>query len=104
MPDLRTELTAAIDEAEWDWLAPHVRRDSVIMVTPGLDLVEVALALASDNTASVQRWIDESLIKKPSPDQIAAWNLNQAKRFNALIVQPYVLVQERGEVRNHSAL
>ena len=97
MPDLRTELTAAIDEAEWEWLEPHVRRDSVIVVQPGLDLVDVALALADDNTLSVQRWIDESLISKPSPDQVAAWNLRQAKRFNALIVQPYVLVQERGD-------
>lgn len=97
MVDLRTELTAAIDEAEWEWLEPHVRRDSVIVVHPGLDLVEVALALAADSTTSVQRWIDESLISKPSPDQVAAWNLKQAKRFNALIVQPYVLVQERSE-------
>lgn len=94
MQDLRAELAEAIDEAQWDWLAPHARRDSVIVVESGLNLVEVGVAIANDNVSSVQRWIDESLIHKPSPAQLSDWNQNQAKRFNALIVQPYVLVQE----------
>lgn len=94
MQDLRAELAEAIDEAEWNWLAPHARRDSVIVVESGLSLVDVGVAIANDNVPSVQRWIDESLIHKPSPDQLSDWNQNQAKRFNALIVQPYVLVQE----------
>lgn len=92
--DLRSELQAAIDEAEWNWLEPHARRDSLILVSPDLDLVDVGIAIASDNTLHVQRWIDEALIQKPSPNQLSDWTLEQGKRFNALIVQPYVLVQE----------
>lgn len=92
--DLRSELRAAIDEAEWNWLEPHARRDSVILVSPGLDLVDVGVAIASDNTLHVQRWIEEALIQKPSPIQLSDWTQAQTKRFNALIVQPYVLVQE----------
>ncbi len=94
MEDLRAELTEAIDEAEWNWLLPHVKRDSVIVVAADLDIVDVALALANDNTISVQRWISESLISKPSPSQLSDWNQNQDKRFQALIVQPYVLIKE----------
>jgi hypothetical protein len=31
----------------------------VVIVDPGLDLVEVGVAIAQDNTMAVQRWIDE---------------------------------------------
>ncbi|HIK15473.1 MAG TPA: DUF2288 domain-containing protein [Leptolyngbyaceae cyanobacterium M33_DOE_097] len=95
MSDLRSELAESLDEAEWDWLEPHAKRDSVILVNHDLNLVDVGEAIANDNVTSVQRWIAEALIQKPSPQQISDWNQNRTKRFNALIVQPYVLVQER---------
>lgn len=94
MSDLRTELSETIDEAEWEWLIPHVKRDAVIVVSLDLDLLDVGEAIANDNIASVQRWIDEQLISKPSNEQLGLWNSNQQKRFNTLIIQPYVLVQE----------
>jgi hypothetical protein len=94
MADLRAELAENLDEAEWNWLIPHARRDAVVVVAAQLDLLDVGVAIASDNTSSVQRWIGDQLIYKPSPDQLADWNGNSTKRFNTLIVQPYVLVQE----------
>jgi hypothetical protein len=94
MSDLRTELSETIDEAEWEWLIPHVKRDAVIVVSSDLDLLDVGEAIANDNLSSVQRWIDEQLISKPSNQQLGQWNNNQQKRFNTLIIQPYVLVQE----------
>lgn len=94
MSDLRTELSETIDEAEWEWLMPHVKRDAVIVVSLDLDLLDVGEAIANDNIPLVQRWIDEELISKPSNQQLGLWNSNQQKRFNTLIIQPYVLVQE----------
>lgn len=94
MSDLRAELGESVDQAEWEWLLPHSERDAVIMVDPQLDLVEVGLAIVHDNMNTVQRWIEENLLYKPSPQQKAEWNIDAAKRFNALIVQPYVLIQE----------
>ncbi|MGM3308202.1 DUF2288 domain-containing protein [Anabaena sp. WFMT] len=94
MSDLRAELKQNLDEAEWDWLIPHVQRDAVIVVTDGLDLLDVAVAIAGDNIPSVQQWIDQQLIAKPSVDQVGEWNGNRSKRFHALIIEPYVLVQE----------
>lgn len=94
MSDVRAELTEMLDEAEWDWLAPHARRDLVILVALGLDLVEVGMAIATDDTPCIQRWIDEALIQKPSPSQLSIWDQDKSKRFQALIVQPYILVQE----------
>ncbi|MBH8555159.1 DUF2288 family protein [Nostocaceae cyanobacterium CENA357] len=101
MSDLRAELTEILDEAEWDWLIPHVQRDAVIVVALDLDLLDVGVAIASDNISLVQQWIDQQLIAKPSEVQIGEWNsyalsgLNErSKRFHTLILQPYVLVQE----------
>lgn len=94
MQDLRTELLENLDEAEWQWLIPHVQRDAVIVVALELDLLDVGVALASDNISSVENWINEQLISKPSAAQMADWNSDRTKRFKALIVQPYVLVQE----------
>jgi hypothetical protein len=93
--DLRTELTENLDEAEWSWLIPHVQRDAVIVVVEGLDLLDVGVAIASNRVSEVQAWIDEALIAKPSVTQVGEWNAQQEKRFNTLIVQPFVLVQEK---------
>lgn len=94
MADLRAELATMVDEAEWEWLIPHAQRDAVVIVTSGLDLVDVGVALASDNVTAVQRWISEQLIYKPTSEQLADWGSDRTHRFNALIVQPYVLVQD----------
>lgn len=94
MQDLRAELAEMLDEAEWSWLVPHAKRDVLLIVKPSLDLLDVGEAIASDNVTSVQSWIERQLIYKPSANQLADWNNDQERRFNALIVRPYVLVQE----------
>jgi hypothetical protein len=93
--DLRAELTENLDEAEWEWLIPHAQRDVVILVAAELDLLDVGVAIASDKVSEVQNWIDEALLVKPSPIQLGEWNTQRTKRFDTLIVQPFVLVQEK---------
>ena len=95
MPDLRAELTENLDEAEWEWLIPHVQRDAVIVVSADLDLLDVGVAIACDSSVEVETWINQALLSKPSVTQLGEWNTNRSKRFNTLIVQPYVLVQEK---------
>lgn len=95
MQDLKAELAEMLDEAEWNWLYPHAERDALVVVNPSLDLLDVGVAIATDNVSSVERWIDEQLIYKPSPDQVADWQRDRTKRFTALIIQPYVLVQDK---------
>ena len=94
MQDFRAELAESLDEAELEWLKPHIQRDVVVVVNQELDLLDVGVAIASDDVTSVQHWISEQLLHKPFPEQLADWNTDKTKRFQALIVQPYVLVQE----------
>jgi|ERR671933_2281650 hypothetical protein len=94
MQDLRAALAESLDEAELDWLKPHIQRDVVVVVHQQLDLLDVGVAIARDDVLSIQHWISEQLLHKPFPEELVAWNSNPTKRFQALIVQPYVLVQE----------
>jgi hypothetical protein len=92
--EIRERLQESIDEAQLEWLKPFIQKEMAILVCEGLNLVEVGEAIAADNTTAVSRWISEQLISKPDPDRLANWNNSPDKRFNALIVQPYVLIQE----------
>jgi hypothetical protein len=92
--DPRKKLKADLDEAEWAWLKPHAQRDVLIVVAPGLDLVEVGVALAEDSSEQVGKWIRQGVLGKPTAEQVNQWDTLPTKRFNCLVVQPYVLMQE----------
>lgn len=94
MYDLYAELAGRMGEAEWDWLMPHADRDALVLVSPDLDLVDVGAAIANDDTEPVQDWIDQRLLCKPTSQQLTRWNSTPQKRFKALILQPYVLIQD----------
>jgi hypothetical protein len=91
-PDLRQTLTESLDEARLDWLVPHLEKDVVIWVDSSLDLVEVGMAIATDDSTNVRRWIEEQFLVKPTPETIGNWDAHQ--RFQALIVQPYILIRD----------
>ena len=93
MQDLRAELAETLDEAEWEWLMPHAKRDAIVIVAPELNLLDVGVAIASVDKASVESWINQQQLSKPSPEQLSDWGNEPTRRFKALIVQPYVLVQ-----------
>ena len=78
---------------QWALLKPHVKRDAVVVVNSHLDLVDVGVAIATDNTQAVERWITEQLIMKPNAKQLTQWEAGNTQ-FQSLIVQPYVLVQD----------
>jgi hypothetical protein len=92
--DLRSELENMIGPVQWEWLKPHAQRDAIVVVDAALALAEVGMALATDNTQLVARWITEQLIGKPTADQLSDWNSGN-QTFSSLIVQPYVLVHLR---------
>jgi hypothetical protein len=96
MRDLRSELEKNIDAATWEWLMPHDERDVIIWVDQSIDLLDVGMAIAQDQTQAVQHWIAEQVIAKPSEAQKSRWRSGSGDfQFSALIVQPYVLIQEQ---------
>jgi hypothetical protein len=94
MPDdLRAHLTNEVHRVDWKPLAPHAKRGALVLVDSALDLVDVALAVAQDDSERVQQWLNARQILKPTEDQIDAWTGQTEERFTVIIVQPYVLAQ-----------
>ena len=94
MPGLKEKLQKDVADISWNELQPHAKRDAIIVIKDELELAEVAVAIAEDNTAFVQNWIENQSIAKPSSQQLTEWNQTPEKQLVALIVQPFVVVQE----------
>lgn len=88
------QLRKHFDEAEWAWIKPHTERGIVIVVDEFLDLLQVGEAIASDRSVEVQKWINQNLLTKPTPQHIINWDANPKERFLCLVVQPYILIQD----------
>ncbi len=93
--EIRAELQGMLDQAQCSWLAPFAKRDSVIMVAPELDLVEVGMKVVLDDKTAVGGWLEKGLLKRPDPAQLKSWEADTQRTFMVLVVQPYVLAQER---------
>lgn len=90
----KDELRSALDQAEWSWIKPHYLRDAVIVVAAGLDILDVAVAVANDEAAKVNAWISRGALSKPTPKDVSEWDGNEGSRkFSAIVIQPYVLIQ-----------
>ena len=91
--DLRARLAHEIHRVDWTPLGPHAQRGGMILVDPQLDLLEVAVAVARDDSERVGRWMRERQLRKPTEAQIEIWQNETGERFTIAIVQPYVLAQ-----------
>lgn len=83
---LYQKLSDEVGIASWDALAPHADRGSLFWVDQTLDLVEVGVSLAADDTLSVKAWHEAELLLLAAhqpPKDFAAY------RF--LIIQPFVI-------------
>lgn len=95
MSSTKEDLALTIDETEWSWLRAHLERSGLILVNDSLDLAEAALKVTEDDVTTIEQWISDGKIGKPSETQILHWDEDKQKKFSMLIVSPYVLIQER---------
>lgn len=93
MDETRKKLQEELDTVDWRALRVQLRRDSVILVAPALDLVTVAWCVARDRSTEVADWIGTGQLRKPNGEELSAWERELDKPFRMLIVTPYVLIQ-----------
>lgn len=79
----------------WQELQPFFARGVVLWVAAGLDLIAVALAVAEDDKASIAAWLAAGQVNALSAAQ-AEDLLARDPPLWAVVVAPWVLVQERG--------
>lgn len=94
-----TEIYAAILGAtapiEWKTLAPHFARGDLLWVDAALDLVAVAEALIADDSARVKGWLDAGQLAQATDAQASDWHERDPDNLWAVVIRPWVLVQER---------
>ncbi len=91
---IRTKLEQSVGPVFFSDLRAHVDRDALFVVAKTVALVECAVAVATDDVATVGRWIESGELRKPSRAEREMWPPETERRWNALVVQPFVLVQE----------
>lgn len=80
---------------EWKTLAPHFARGDLLWVDAALDLVAVAEALIADDSARVKGWLDAGQVAPATDAQAADWHERDPNNLWAVVIRPWVLVQER---------
>lgn len=91
--ELRDRLLAESGRLSWPELAPHFARGVVVSVSAPLDLVEVAAALAEDDTSRAQAWLESGEVSRASDEDARRWAA-AGTEFSAVVVAPWVLVKE----------
>jgi len=90
---LRAKLNLETAQLQWPELERHFARGNVIKVTVGMDLVDVALNVAENNTTMVQAWLADGRIARADMPDAEDWHMRQPA-FWAVVVAPWVLAQE----------
>ena len=65
------------------------------MVAPDLDLVQAAAAMMEDNSEQIKDWMDAGQLQLTSDAQAADWAAREPATLWAVVIRPWVLVQER---------
>lgn len=87
------ELKESIGQVTWADLRKHLVRDVIILVDPGIALLEAAIKVAENDQDQVSRWIADGLLTKPNSQQLEHWEKNLTVPFLSVVVQPFVLAQ-----------
>ena len=90
---IREKLKKEIGPADWKVIGPHYARGAVIIVSPELDLIDVAIKVAEDDVDLVQDWIKDEKILRPTPDEAKEWE-DTGRELTSIVVSPFVLLQE----------
>lgn len=93
---LYAKLLGETASIEWEALQPFFARGALLQVAGELDLVAVALAVAEDDGASVGAWMSAGQVGRLEAKQAQDWHDRRPSLW-AVVVAPWVLVQERTE-------
>lgn len=88
-----------IGTVSWSWLRPHEKHKILFLVAVELDLIEVAVAVAKDETAQVKSWLDNGSLQQPTLKQVAEWE-KSGGLFSGIIVKPYVFFKPASNLKN----
>ena len=89
---IREKLQGEIGRVDWQDLRAHATRGALIFVTDDLELVDVAVAVATDQADRITEWVNTERLHKPTPEAVASY-ASGGWVFDSVVVSPYVLAQ-----------
>lgn len=89
----RAKVNLETSRIAWKELQRFFASGAAIQVSKDLDLVEVAFQISEDNKKQVALWLSERQVGAVTDAQALAWYEADAEVW-AVVVSPYVLVQE----------
>jgi hypothetical protein len=93
MTSVRDKLRNEVMASYWEDLAQHQARGALLMLLPQLDLLDVAEAMAQDDTARVAAWLKGGQLARVSAAEAELLAERDELRFQFVVVQPWVLAQ-----------
>lgn len=90
---LKTKLNLETAQVAWTELQRFFAQGSVIRVGSALDLIEVAHAIALDDSAAIKTWMEEDNVAPVDDSRARQW-LEQDAWLWSVVVRPLILVQE----------
>jgi hypothetical protein len=94
---LRAKVNLETSTIAWKDLQRFFASGAAIAVSADLDLVEVAFQISEDNKKQVAQWMADGKVAQVTDEQALAWYEANADVW-AVVVSPYVLVQEVKDV------
>ncbi|NOR68585.1 MAG: DUF2288 family protein [Methylomarinum sp.] len=89
----KKEINLETSQIPWHELQRFFASGLAISVSPEIDLVEVAYQFSMDNKTEVEQWLKEQKVAPVSDQQALKW-FEQESTVWAVVVKPWVLVQE----------
>ncbi len=97
MPDnapLKEKINLETSQIAWSELQRFFASGAAVFVDNALDLVEVAYAFSMDDKQHVSQWLATQQVALVSDEQARDW-LNRNTQVWAVVVKPWILVQDR---------
>lgn len=92
--ELRQRLQNETGTIGWAELKPHFERGAIVAVDKALDLIDVGVAMIQDRRELFEGWVASGKITRVPEAQADDWRARQPE-FRAVVVAPWVLVQEQ---------
>ncbi len=89
------KLLAETAKIAWTELERFFARGMLLQVARDLDLVTVAAAIAQDDAGQVTQWLASGLVQRMQAETAADFAARDPELW-AVVVSPWVCVQERG--------
>jgi len=93
--ELRQTLNIESGKCNWKEIQVQFARGMVVVIDASLSLIDVAENFIKDDKASIETWMNNKKIWRAMDDDAKRW-VAEDPIFWAVVVPPWVLVQETG--------